>query len=78
MAYSIGSKDEETDTKDLEAELPCLGNQLDIRNEGRGIMMLKGNVDLVFLFDGSRSLQQDEFQKIMDFMKDVMKVFVLG
>ena len=78
MAYSIGSKDEETDTKDLEAELPCLGNQLDIRNEGRGIMMLKGKVDLVFLFDGSRSFQKDDFQKIMDFMKDVMKVFVLG
>ncbi|XP_028355519.1 integrin alpha-L [Physeter macrocephalus] len=34
---------------------------------------IKGNVDLVFLFDGSRSLQQDEFQKILDFMKDVMK-----
>ncbi|XP_011376967.1 integrin alpha-L isoform X1 [Pteropus vampyrus] len=34
---------------------------------------LKGNVDLVFLFDGSMSLQQDEFQKILDFMKDVMK-----
>ncbi|XP_027627523.1 integrin alpha-L isoform X2 [Tupaia chinensis] len=34
---------------------------------------LKGNVDLVFLFDGSRSLQQDEFQKILDFMKDVMR-----
>ena len=25
------------------------------------------------LFDGSRSLQQDEFEKIVDFMKDVMK-----
>ncbi|XP_021093122.1 integrin alpha-L isoform X4 [Heterocephalus glaber] len=34
---------------------------------------IKGNVDLVFLFDGSMSLQQDEFQKIVDFMKDVMK-----
>ena len=34
-------------------------------------MTLKGNIDLVFLFDGPRSLQQDEFQKIMDFMKDV-------
>ncbi|XP_006896670.1 PREDICTED: integrin alpha-L [Elephantulus edwardii] len=34
---------------------------------------IKGKVDLVFLFDGSRSLQQDEFQKILDFMKDVMK-----
>ncbi|CAK7302930.1 Integrin alpha-L [Vulpes lagopus] len=34
---------------------------------------IKGNVDLVFLFDGSMSLQQDEFQKILDFMKDVMK-----
>jgi len=30
-------------------------------------------VDLVFLFDGSMSLQPDEFQKILDFMKDVMK-----
>ncbi|XP_008055949.1 integrin alpha-L [Carlito syrichta] len=34
---------------------------------------IKGKVDLVFLFDGSLSLQQDEFQKILDFMKDVMK-----
>lgn len=34
---------------------------------------IKGNVDLVFLFDGSLSLQQDEFQKILEFMKDVMK-----
>nr|7KC3_C Chain C, Integrin alpha-L [Homo sapiens] len=34
---------------------------------------IKGNVDLVFLFDGSMSLQPDEFQKILDFMKDVMK-----
>uniref|UniRef100_A0A8C9PKE9 Integrin subunit alpha L n=1 Tax=Spermophilus dauricus TaxID=99837 RepID=A0A8C9PKE9_SPEDA len=34
---------------------------------------IKGNVDLVFLFDGSGSLQQDEFQKIVDFMKDVMR-----
>ncbi|XP_049759651.1 integrin alpha-L isoform X1 [Elephas maximus indicus] len=34
---------------------------------------IKGNVDLVFLFDGSRSMQPDEFQKIVDFMKDVMK-----
>ncbi|XP_075384246.1 integrin alpha-L [Tenrec ecaudatus] len=34
---------------------------------------IKGNVDLVFLFDGSRSMQQDEFQKILDFMKEVMK-----
>ncbi|KAM9208954.1 integrin alpha-L [Dugong dugon] len=34
---------------------------------------IKGNVDLVFLFDGSRSMQRDEFQKIVDFMKDVMK-----
>ncbi|KAI4559632.1 hypothetical protein MJG53_018158 [Ovis ammon polii x Ovis aries] len=34
---------------------------------------IKGNVDLVFLFDGSMSLQQDEFEKIVDFMKDVMK-----
>nr|1DGQ_A Chain A, LEUKOCYTE FUNCTION ASSOCIATED ANTIGEN-1 [Homo sapiens]1XDD_A Chain A, Integrin alpha-L [Homo sapiens]1XDD_B Chain B, Integrin alpha-L [Homo sapiens]1XDG_A Chain A, Integrin alpha-L [Homo sapiens]1XDG_B Chain B, Integrin alpha-L [Homo sapiens]1XUO_A Chain A, Integrin alpha-L [Homo sapiens]1XUO_B Chain B, Integrin alpha-L [Homo sapiens]4IXD_A Chain A, Integrin alpha-L [Homo sapiens] len=36
-------------------------------------MASKGNVDLVFLFDGSMSLQPDEFQKILDFMKDVMK-----
>ncbi|XP_045428399.1 integrin alpha-L isoform X4 [Pipistrellus kuhlii] len=34
---------------------------------------LKGNVDLVFLFDGSASLAADEFQKILAFMKDVMK-----
>lgn len=34
---------------------------------------LKGNVDLVFLFDGSGSLRSDEFQKILAFMKDVMK-----
>ncbi|XP_004691741.1 PREDICTED: integrin alpha-L [Condylura cristata] len=34
---------------------------------------IKGNVDLVFLFDGSMSLQKDEFQKILDFMKDVMR-----
>ncbi|XP_006872037.1 PREDICTED: integrin alpha-L [Chrysochloris asiatica] len=34
---------------------------------------IKGNVDLVFLFDGSMSMQQDEFQKIVDFMKEVMK-----
>ncbi|XP_042522758.1 integrin alpha-L [Dipodomys spectabilis] len=34
---------------------------------------IKGKVDLVFLFDGSRSLQQGEFQKIVDFMKDVMR-----
>ncbi|KAM5227355.1 integrin alpha-L [Ctenodactylus gundi] len=34
---------------------------------------IKGNVDLVFLFDGSMSLQPDEFQKILEFMKDVMK-----
>uniref|UniRef100_A0A8I3WY54 Integrin subunit alpha L n=1 Tax=Callithrix jacchus TaxID=9483 RepID=A0A8I3WY54_CALJA len=34
---------------------------------------IKGNVDLVFLFDGSGSLQSDEFQKILEFMKDVMK-----
>ncbi|KFO36306.1 Integrin alpha-L [Fukomys damarensis] len=32
----------------------------------------KGNVDLVFLYDGSASLQEDEFQKVVDFMKDVM------
>lgn len=34
---------------------------------------IKGNVDLVFLFDGSNSLSPDEFRKIVDFMKDVMK-----
>jgi hypothetical protein len=34
---------------------------------------IKGNVDLVFLFDGSLSLQQKEFEKILDFMKDVMR-----
>ncbi|XP_062955955.1 integrin alpha-L isoform X1 [Cynocephalus volans] len=34
---------------------------------------IKGNVDLVFLFDGSMSLKSDEFQKIVDFMKEVMK-----
>nr|XP_019572811.1 PREDICTED: integrin alpha-L isoform X3 [Rhinolophus sinicus] len=34
---------------------------------------LKGNVDLVFLFDGSLSLNKNEFQKIVEFMKDVMK-----
>ncbi|XP_012515781.1 PREDICTED: integrin alpha-L isoform X2 [Propithecus coquereli] len=34
---------------------------------------IKGNVDLVFLFDGSGSLRTDEFQKILDFMKDVMR-----
>lgn len=37
------------------------------------IECIKGNVDLVFLFDGSMSLQKDEFQKIVDFMKDVMR-----
>lgn len=34
---------------------------------------IKSKVDLVFLFDGSGSLQKEEFQKILDFMKDVMK-----
>ncbi|KAG8513629.1 Integrin alpha-L, partial [Galemys pyrenaicus] len=34
---------------------------------------IKGNVDLVFLFDGSGSLSSYEFQKILDFMKDVMR-----
>nr|XP_044987292.1 integrin alpha-L isoform X2 [Jaculus jaculus] len=34
---------------------------------------IKGKVDLVFLFDGSRSLEEKEFLKIVDFMKDVMK-----
>lgn len=34
---------------------------------------MKGKVDLVFLFDGSKSLSQNEFEKIVDFMKDVMR-----
>ncbi|XP_051001300.1 integrin alpha-L [Acomys russatus] len=34
---------------------------------------LKGNVDLVFLFDGSMSLEEKEFVKILEFMKDVMR-----
>lgn len=34
---------------------------------------MKGKVDLVFLFDGSMSLNQNEFEKIVDFMKDVMR-----
>lgn len=34
---------------------------------------MKGKVDLVFLFDGSMSLSQNEFEKIVDFMKDVMR-----
>lgn len=34
---------------------------------------MKGNVDLVFLFDGSQSLDRKDFEKILDFMKDVMR-----
>ncbi|XP_077170640.1 integrin alpha-L isoform X2 [Paroedura picta] len=34
---------------------------------------LKGDVDLVFLFDGSESLKSDEFNKIKEFMIDVME-----
>ncbi|XP_059122548.1 integrin alpha-L isoform X2 [Peromyscus eremicus] len=34
---------------------------------------MKGKVDLVFLFDGSGSLHKHEFEKILDFMKDVMR-----
>ncbi|XP_006977118.2 integrin alpha-L isoform X2 [Peromyscus maniculatus bairdii] len=34
---------------------------------------VKGKVDLVFLFDGSGSLNKEEFVKILDFMKDVMR-----
>ncbi|MEJ1273802.1 integrin alpha L [Cricetulus griseus] len=34
---------------------------------------MKGNVDLVFLFDGSMSLEKNDFEKILDFMKDVMR-----
>uniref|UniRef100_A0A8I5ZT41 Integrin subunit alpha L n=1 Tax=Rattus norvegicus TaxID=10116 RepID=A0A8I5ZT41_RAT len=34
---------------------------------------MKGNVDLVFLFDGSQSLDKKDFEKIVDFMKDVMR-----
>lgn len=34
---------------------------------------MKGNVDLVFLFDGSVSLARKDFEKILEFMKDVMR-----
>ncbi|KAM9097008.1 integrin alpha-L isoform X1 [Sarcophilus harrisii] len=34
---------------------------------------LKANVDLVFLFDGSHSITNKDFEKILEFMKDVMK-----
>ncbi|XP_052053938.1 integrin alpha-L isoform X1 [Apodemus sylvaticus] len=34
---------------------------------------LKGSVDLVFLFDGSQSLEKKDFEKILEFMKDVMR-----
>lgn len=36
LAYNIGSGDGETDTRYLEAELPCLSNQLDDGNEVGG------------------------------------------
>lgn len=34
---------------------------------------MKGKVDLVFLFDGSQSLNRKDFGKILEFMKDVMR-----
>ncbi|KAL6046403.1 hypothetical protein STEG23_021364, partial [Scotinomys teguina] len=34
---------------------------------------MKGKVDLVFLFDGSGSMNKNDFGKILDFMKDVMR-----
>ncbi|XP_074063934.1 integrin alpha-L [Macrotis lagotis] len=34
---------------------------------------LKANVDLVFLFDGSYSINNDDFKKILEFMEDVMR-----
>jgi integrin alpha L len=34
---------------------------------------MKGKVDLVFLFDGSQSLDRKDFEKILEFMKDVMR-----
>ncbi|XP_030418177.1 integrin alpha-L-like isoform X2 [Gopherus evgoodei] len=34
---------------------------------------LKGNVDLVFLFDGSRSMNSDQFNAIKEFMIEVME-----
>uniref|UniRef100_A0A8D0H4T4 VWFA domain-containing protein n=1 Tax=Sphenodon punctatus TaxID=8508 RepID=A0A8D0H4T4_SPHPU len=34
---------------------------------------LKGNVDLLFLFDGSGSMNTEQFSKIKEFMIDVMK-----
>ncbi|XP_074137392.1 integrin alpha-L isoform X2 [Sminthopsis crassicaudata] len=34
---------------------------------------LKANVDLVFLFDGSHSITNNDFEKILEFMKDVMR-----
>ncbi|XP_005064421.1 integrin alpha-L isoform X1 [Mesocricetus auratus] len=33
----------------------------------------KGKVDLVFLFDGSMSLEKNDFEKVLDFMKDVIR-----
>ncbi|XP_060222797.1 integrin alpha-L isoform X2 [Meriones unguiculatus] len=34
---------------------------------------MKGKVDLVFLFDGSMSLQKKDFEKVLEFMRDVMR-----
>ncbi|XP_036597162.1 integrin alpha-L isoform X2 [Trichosurus vulpecula] len=34
---------------------------------------LKANVDLVFLFDGSYSIDDKDFKKILEFMEDVMR-----
>ncbi|XP_043835304.1 integrin alpha-L [Dromiciops gliroides] len=34
---------------------------------------LKANVDLVFLFDGSYSITNNDFKKILEFMEDVMR-----
>ncbi|XP_068940779.1 integrin alpha-L isoform X2 [Petaurus breviceps papuanus] len=34
---------------------------------------LKANVDLVFLFDGSYSISNNDFKKILEFMEDVMR-----
>ncbi|XP_020864127.1 integrin alpha-L isoform X2 [Phascolarctos cinereus] len=34
---------------------------------------LKANVDLVFLFDGSYSITNSDFKKILEFMEDVMR-----
>uniref|UniRef100_A0A5F8GQ77 Integrin subunit alpha L n=1 Tax=Monodelphis domestica TaxID=13616 RepID=A0A5F8GQ77_MONDO len=34
---------------------------------------LKADVDLVFLFDGSHSINENDFKKILEFMEDVMR-----